>query len=81
MFTPHASLLYSPHYTTLHYTTQVNKAKEQYAVEHDGVKLKAKRLKDTLNVIVDEVFALDNRKLQLQLSMKEREKELEVRNV
>jgi hypothetical protein len=40
--------------------------------------LEVKRLRDALNARAEEVFALENRKLHLDLSMKEREKEIEV---
>jgi len=54
------------------------KEKQQLIVDHDVLKLSVKRLRDTLTQKADQVFALENRKLQLQLSMKEREKEIQM---
>lgn len=60
-------------------TTEVKqsiKKKEEMIVKHDVLKLEVKTLRDTLKQIAETVFGLENRKLQLQLSMKEREKEV-----
>lgn len=54
------------------------KAKENMLVKHDVLKLEIKRLKDILNAKADEVYTLENRKFQLQMSMEERKKEIEV---
>jgi hypothetical protein len=42
------------------------------------MKLEIKKLKDTVNVEADRVFGLENRKYQLEMSMEEREKEIQV---
>jgi chromosome segregation ATPase len=52
------------------------KSKEENIVSHDVLKLEVKRLRDLLATKADDVLALENRKLQLELSMKEREKEV-----
>jgi len=54
------------------------KRKEETVVSHDVLKLEVKRLRTTLNQKADEVLALENRKLQLELSMKERQKEVDL---
>mmetsp|Transcript_34211 Transcript_34211/g.88356 ORF Transcript_34211/g.88356 Transcript_34211/m.88356 type:complete len:922 (-) Transcript_34211:296-3061(-) len=52
------------------------KKKEDTMVAHDLLKLEVKNLRDVLNYRADEVFSLENRKQQLQMSMDEREKEI-----
>ena len=52
------------------------KKKEEITVQHDVMKLEVRRLRDVLNSRADEVFGLENRKAQLQLSMEEREREI-----
>ena len=47
-------------------------------VQHDCMKLEIKKLRDTVNVEADRVYGLENRKHQLELSMQEREKEIQV---
>ena len=54
------------------------KKKEEITVQHDVMKLEVRRLRDILNSRADEVFGLENRKAQLQLSMEEREREITV---
>lgn len=54
------------------------KEKEDKMVAHDVLKLEVKRLRDVLNSRADQVFSLENRKFQLQLSMEERKHEVEV---
>jgi len=53
-------------------------AKEKALVDHDVTKLEVKRVRDILAMHADEVFSLENRKLQLKLSMDERRHEIEV---
>mmetsp|Transcript_5711 Transcript_5711/g.6544 ORF Transcript_5711/g.6544 Transcript_5711/m.6544 type:complete len:927 (+) Transcript_5711:140-2920(+) len=52
--------------------------KQDKMVAHDVLKLEVKRLRDILNLRADEVFGLENRKFQLQMSMDERKHEIEV---
>eukprot|EP00743_Colponemidia_sp_Colp-15_P001759 GILK01001920.1.p1 GENE.GILK01001920.1~~GILK01001920.1.p1 ORF type:complete len:939 (-),score=229.96 GILK01001920.1:138-2912(-) len=52
--------------------------KEETLVQHDVMKLDVKRLRGALNQRADEVFGLENRKYQLQMSMEEREREISV---
>ncbi|CAI2383185.1 unnamed protein product [Moneuplotes crassus] len=52
--------------------------KESTLVQHDVMKLEIKKLKYTVNVESDKVFSLENRKYQLEMSMEEREKEIQV---
>lgn len=47
-------------------------------VSSDVLKLEVKRLRELLNVKMDEVFGLQNRKHQLQMSMDERQQEIKV---
>jgi|EP01047_Picozoa_sp_COSAG01_P022094 chromosome segregation ATPase len=54
------------------------KRKEEVTVQHDVLKLEVRRVRDVLNQRADEVFGLENRKAQLQLSMEEREREIAV---
>ena len=44
----------------------------------DVLKLEVKRLREQLNAKADEVFGLQNRKFQLQMSMEERQQEIKV---
>ncbi|GMH92487.1 hypothetical protein TrVE_jg6733 [Triparma verrucosa] len=52
--------------------------KEESMVQHDIMRLEVKRLRDALNGKADEVFNLENRRQQLQLSMEERKQEIGV---
>ena len=52
--------------------------KEESMVGVDVLKLEVKRLRELLNAKADEVFGLQNRKYQLQLSMDERQQEIKV---
>lgn len=54
------------------------KEKEEGMVNHDVLKLEVKRLREMLNAKADEVFGLQNRKFQLQMSMEERQQEIKV---
>lgn len=54
------------------------KTKETTLVSHDCMKLEIKKLRDTVNVEADRVYGLENRKSQLEMSMEEREKEIQV---
>ena len=44
----------------------------------ETLKLEIKKLRDTVNVEADRVYGLENRKYQLEMSMEEREKEIQV---
>jgi len=57
---------------------QLIKSKEESMVGHDVLKLEVKRLREQLNAKADEVFGLQNRKFQLQMSMEERQQEIKV---
>ena len=54
------------------------KGKEQGMVATDVLKLEVKRLRELLSAKADEVFGLQNRKFQLQMSMEERQQEIKV---
>lgn len=56
----------------------VQATKEKTLVQHDCKKLEIKKLRDTVNVEADRVYGLENRKYQLEMSMEEREKEIQV---
>ncbi len=57
---------------------KVFKSKEKTLVQHDCMKLEIKKLRDTVNIEADRVYGLENRKYQLEMSMEEREKEIQV---
>jgi len=57
---------------------KVLKNKEKTLVQHDCMKLEIKKLRDTVNTEADRVYGLENRKYQLEMSMEEREKEIQV---
>ena len=52
--------------------------KNDVLVQHDTMKLEVKKLKDILCTEADKLFSVENRKYQLQMSMEEREKEINV---
>mmetsp|Transcript_21284 Transcript_21284/g.48925 ORF Transcript_21284/g.48925 Transcript_21284/m.48925 type:complete len:652 (-) Transcript_21284:377-2332(-) len=52
--------------------------KEEALVSADVLKLEVKRLREALGGKADEVFGLENRKFQLQMSMDERQQEIKV---
>jgi len=54
------------------------KDKEESLMQHDILRLEVKRLKQFLNSKSENLYGLENRKQQLQISMEEREKEIEV---
>merc|ERR1712070_1160358 len=56
----------------------VVKDKEESLMQHDILRLEVKRLKQQLNSKSENVYSLENRKQQLNISMEEREKEIEV---
>jgi len=56
----------------------VKATEEKTLVQHDCKKLEIKKLRDTVNVEADRVYGLENRKYQLEMSMEEREKEIQV---
>eukprot|EP00164_Ancoracysta_twista_P002908 GFYU01003871.1.p1 GENE.GFYU01003871.1~~GFYU01003871.1.p1 ORF type:complete len:916 (-),score=421.15 GFYU01003871.1:163-2910(-) len=57
---------------------QAVREKEDTMVQHDVLKLEVKRLRDKLNNQSDEVFGLENRKTQLQMTMEERDKAIAI---
>lgn len=57
---------------------KVQHRKEKTLVQHDCMKLEIKKLRDTVNIEADRVYGLENRKYQLEMSMEEREKEIQV---
>ena len=59
---------------------KTTREKEEVLVHHDVMKLEVSRLRTKMTARTEQVFALENRKQQLQLSMQEREKEVEVRS-
>merc|ERR1712217_87494 len=54
------------------------KEKEEALMQHDILRLEVKRLRQQLNSKSESLYSLENRKQQLQISMEEREKEIEV---
>ena len=59
-----------------HELEKVKKNKEKTLVQHDCKKLEIKQLRETVNLEADQVYGLENRKYQLEMSMEEREKEI-----
>lgn len=57
---------------------KIMRSKEEVLVQYDCMKLELKKIKEHLDGTTDEVFNLENRKYQLELSMQEREKEINV---
>eukprot|EP01138_Halocafeteria_seosinensis_P002899 gb/GECG01002961.1/.p1 GENE.gb/GECG01002961.1/~~gb/GECG01002961.1/.p1 ORF type:complete len:727 (+),score=181.72 gb/GECG01002961.1/:1-2181(+) len=55
----------------------VSKEKEDAMVEHDLLKLEVRKLRSALSERSDEVYSLENRMTQLQLSKEERKKDIE----
>merc|ERR1719281_1956990 len=58
--------------------TNTMKDKEESLMQHDILRLEVKRLRQQLNSKSESLYSLENRKQQLQISMEEREKEIEV---
>lgn len=56
----------------------ISKKKEELLVAENFVRLDVKRLRDYLYMRADEVVGLENRKIQLKLSMEERKQEITV---
>jgi len=50
--------------------------KQELAIQHDEMSLEVKRLTELLKTKQDSIYELEQRKLQLELAMKEREKEI-----
>jgi len=57
---------------------KVSSQKEKTLVQHDRMKLEIKQLRDTVHYEADKVYGFENRKYQLEMSMEEREKEIQV---
>mmetsp|Transcript_5128 Transcript_5128/g.9691 ORF Transcript_5128/g.9691 Transcript_5128/m.9691 type:complete len:950 (+) Transcript_5128:130-2979(+) len=64
--------------TTMRSVKALIKDKEDKMVAHDVLRLEVKKLKDLMAVRADEVYGLENRKFQMQLSLEERKHETEV---
>lgn len=56
----------------------VIKNKERTLVQHDIMKLEIQGLREKVNQGADKVYGFENRKYQLEMSMEEREKEIQV---
>ena len=56
----------------------VVKSKEKTLVQHDIMKLEIQGLREKVNQGADKVYGFENRKYQLEMSMEEREKEIQV---
>ena len=56
----------------------VIKNKEKTLVQHDIMKLEIQGLREKVNTGADKVYGFENRKYQLEMSMEEREKEIQV---
>jgi len=57
---------------------KVTKKEEKTLVQHEIMKLEIKRLRDVVNEVADRVYGFENQKYQLEMSMEEREKEIQV---
>ncbi len=51
--------------------------KEEVMVQHDVLKLEVRKLRDALSAKTDEVFGLENRAAQLDMTLEERKREIE----
>lgn len=58
--------------------SKISKKKEEVLVQHDIMKLEIKKIKQTLSKATDVVYTLENKKNQMEMSMQEREKEIQV---
>ena len=63
---------------TLQDLNKITKKKEEVLVQHDIMKLEIKKIKNTLGRATDTVYTLENKKNQLEMTMQEREKEIQV---
>lgn len=57
---------------------KVTLIKEKTLVQHDTMKLEILALRDAVNTAADIVYGQENKKYQLEMSMEEREKEIQV---
>ncbi|KAM3137530.1 hypothetical protein pb186bvf_010320 [Paramecium bursaria] len=57
---------------------KIVKQKEEVLVQHDFMKLEIQKIKKVVTNAVDKVYTLENRKYQLEMSMQEREQEIQV---
>lgn len=57
---------------------KVTLKKEKTLVQHDTMKLEILALRDQVNTAADIVYGQENKKYQLEMSMEEREKEIQV---
>lgn len=57
---------------------KVTKKKEEVLVQHDIMKLEIKKIRESLTSTTNNVYSLENKKNQLEMSMQEREKEIQV---
>lgn len=57
---------------------KVSAKKQKTLVQHDMMKLEIRNIRDLVNVAADRVYGMENRKYQLEMSMDEREKEIQV---
>ncbi|EGR29742.1 hypothetical protein IMG5_149250 [Ichthyophthirius multifiliis] len=57
---------------------KIIKQKEEVLVQHDTMKLEIKKIQEYLNGATDNVFDLENQVYQIEMSMQEREKEIQV---
>lgn len=58
--------------------TKISRKKEEVLVQHDIMKLEIKKIRETLTSTTNNVYSLENKKNQLEMSMQEREKEIQV---
>jgi hypothetical protein len=58
--------------------SKICRRKEEVLVQHDIMKLEIKKIRETLTGATDNVYSLENKKNQLEMSMQEREREIQV---
>ncbi len=63
---------------TIQDLTKITKKKEEVLVQHDIMKLEIKKIKENLNRATDHVYSLENKKNQLEMTMQERQKQIQV---
>lgn len=61
---------------TIQDLNKITKTKEEVLVQHDIMKLQIKKIKETLNKATNNVYTLNNKKNQLEMTMQERQREI-----
>lgn len=57
---------------TIQDLNKITKKKEEILVQHDIMKLEIQKIKGTLGKATDQVYTMENRKNQMEMTMQER---------